>query len=68
MTLLLGFLFFLALAVVSFIHAAYGEAEILYQCPSCGLEALSRCDDDTYVCGRCGERYQRRFDGRLVPV
>ncbi len=68
MTLLIGLLFFLALAIVAFIHAAYGEGESLGCCPSCGLEALSRVDEDTYRCGRCGGRYRRWFDGRLVPA
>ena len=68
MTLLLGLLFFLALAVIAFIHAAYGEDDNLCRCPSCGLDALSRGGDDTYACGRCGARYRRRFDGRIVPA
>ena len=68
MTLLLGLAFFLALAVVAFIHAAYGEEDNLCRCPDCGLEALSLRDDGSYACVRCGARYRRRFDGRMVPA
>jgi hypothetical protein len=68
MTLLLGILFFVALAVIAVIHSTYGEDDAVRRCPSCGLESLYPRGDDVFSCARCGARYRRGFDGRMVPA